>query len=113
MQKIIAAKTHTLVSLTNQELVALSNCVNEVVNNSNVDEHNCHTRIAMSLPELRSLLGDLGSAIDAAGTDPFELFEANKEGFSIQLRAISALGCPADLSYEHTLQRIQQLEDKS
>lgn len=52
-------------------------------------------------------------ASDAAGSDAFEIFEAEKEGFSIQLRAISALGAPADLSYDHVVRKIGALEDQT
>lgn len=113
MRKIIAAKTHTLLSLPNQELVALANALNEVLHNSDISAEDCQARVGVSLEELRRVHQEISAVVDAAGTDAFEVFEADKEGFSVQLRAISALGAPADLSYDTVLSKISGLEDQS
>jgi len=110
MRTIIASKTHALISLKNEELIALSNTLNEVLNNSSISIEDCQTRIGFPHEDLQRLFAEIASAVDAAGSDPFELFEATKEGFSLQLRAISAIGAPADLSYDATLQTITELE---
>jgi hypothetical protein len=113
MRKIIAAKTHTLLSLPNQELVALANALNEVLHNSDISAEDCQTRVGLSLEELRRVQGELSAIVDASGTDAFEIFEAEKEGFSIQLRAISALGAPADLSYDTVFSKVGNLKDQA
>jgi hypothetical protein len=113
MRKIIAAKTHTLLSLPNEELAALANALNEVLHNSDISAEDCQTRLGVSLEELRRVHGEISAVVDAAGADAFEIFEADKEGFSIQLRAISALGAPADLSYDAVLTKIGKLEDQA
>lgn len=109
MRKIIAAKTHTLLSLPNEELVALANVLNEVLHNSEISAADCETRIGVSIEELCRIHAEISTVIGAAGVDAFEIFEAEKEGFSIQLRAISALGAPADLSYDDVVQKITAL----
>ena len=62
MQIVHSGKSR-LFSFSDAELVAINNCINEVVNNSNVDEHDCHTRIGITLPELEALLSEVGAAI--------------------------------------------------
>ncbi len=113
MRKIIAAKTHTLISLSNEEVVVLSNALNEVLHNSNVSADDCHARIGVSLAELQRIHVEISGIVDLAGADTFEIFEAEKDGCSLQLRAISALGAPADLSYDGALQKIRELEGAS
>lgn len=112
MRKIIAAKTHTLLSLPNEELVALANVLNEVLHNSSISAEDCATRIGVSLEELRRVHREISAVVDSAGTDAFEVFEAEKEGFSIQLKAVSALGAPADLSYQDVVRKITALSDE-
>jgi hypothetical protein len=111
MRKIIAAKSHTLISLPNEELVTLAKILNEVLNNSDIAAQECRTRIGVSLEELRRIHDEMKHAVAAAGSDAFEIFEAKKEGFSIQLRAVSALGAPADLSYDGVVRTISTLQD--
>jgi len=113
MRKIIAAKTHTLLSLSNDEVVALANALNEVLHNSDVSAENCGARIGVEFGELQRIHEEIAAIVDLAGTDSFEIFEAEKDGCSLQLRAISALGAPADLSYDGAVQKIQELEDTS
>ena len=111
MKKVIAAKTHTLLSLPNEEVVAVANVLNEVLNNSDISEEDCASRIGVSIKVLRRLHQEIAAAVDAAGSDSFEIFEAEKEGYSLQLRAISALGAPADLSFDAVVRKIRTLDD--
>ena len=111
MRKILAAPTHTLLSLPNQELAALSRVLTEALLHSGLSAQNCAVRTGVSLEELRRIHRELTTVVAAAGTDAFELFEAEKEGFSLQLRSITALGTPADLSYHEVFRQLSSLED--
>ena len=54
-----------LLALSSHELVALSNCVNELLHNSDVDEHDCQSRIGITHQKLKSLHRDLLTAIES------------------------------------------------
>lgn len=112
MKKVIAAKTHTLLSLEHQELVALNNCVNELLNNSSLTSDDCEARIGMKIDTLRELGATLSATVDAAGSDEFERFDAWRDGASIQIIAISATGDPADRSDDSVRQTIPALDSE-
>ncbi|MEI6051895.1 MAG: hypothetical protein WCQ44_04270, partial [Opitutaceae bacterium] len=99
MRTVIAAPTQTLISLSNDELIALSNCLNEVINNSDIDERDCGTRVGVSLNELRNIHSSIKESLAMKRADSTELFQMWRDGFSLQLKAISAFGDPADLSF--------------
>lgn len=110
MNKVIAAKTHTLLSLEHQELVALHNCVDELLYNSSLTSDDCEARIGMKLNTLRELGATLSATVDAAGSDEFERFGAWKDGESIQIIAISAAGDPVDLSDDEVRKTLLHLK---
>lgn len=110
MKNVIAAKTHTLLSLKHEELIAVNNSLNELLNNSSITSEDCQTRIGMTLNALRELGTAFSAAVDVAGTEEFERFHAWKDGASLQLIAISAAGDPADLSYDEVRRMIPPSE---
>lgn len=110
MKTVVSAKNYTLLSLKHQELVSVYNCLNELLNSSDITSEDCETRIGMKLNALRELLSSFSAAVDNSGRDEFERFEAWKEGESIQIIAISAAGDPADLSYDEVRQTIHALQ---
>jgi hypothetical protein len=112
MNTVIAAKTQFLVSLSSEELTALANCANEVLHNSTVDEHDCATRVGIDHEKLRSLHRDLITAIDSEKAPDTEVFDAWHDGASIQIRAISVFGDPADLSFDAVKNKIQPILDE-
>ena len=111
MKVVIASNTRHLVSLSNEELVALANCANEVLHNSTLDERDCHTRLGLDYEKMKSLQRDLGAAVESKKSSEAEVFEAWRDGASIQIRAISAFGDPADLSFEEVRSTIQPILD--
>ncbi len=112
MKTVIAAKDQLLVSLSNEELIALANCANEALHNSTVDEHDCATRLGIGHEKLKSLHRFLRAAVDSEKAAALEVFEAWRDGASIQIRAISAFGDPADLSFDEVRDKIQPLLDE-
>lgn len=111
MRKIISAPTHTLVSLPNPKLAALARVLSDALAHSDLTAQNCPARVGVSLEELHRLQREIAEIVAAAGTDAPERFVAEREGFSLQLMAISALGTPADLSYHDVFRKISSLED--
>lgn len=111
MKTVIAAENQLLVSLSGEELTALANCANEVLHNSTVDEHDCATRLGVEYKKLKSLHRDLIAAVDSEKAPAAEVFEAWRDGASIQIRAISAFGDPADLSFDEVRDKIQPILD--
>ena len=109
MRTVIAAPTQTLVSLTRDEVGALANSLNEVLHNSTMDEDDCHTRIGVSIEALRVLLKSLHENLDLPRATSAELFQAWGDEYSIQLKAISAFGDPADLSAAEVKQVLMPL----
>jgi hypothetical protein len=99
MRIVIAAGTQFLLSVSADELLATSNCLNEVLHNSNVDEDDCHSRIGISRSCLQRLHRELGAAIASERSEP-EIFEAWIDSASVQVRAISVYGDPADLGLD-------------
>ena len=111
MKTVIAAKTQLLISLSRDDLTALVNCANEVLSNSTVDEHDCHTRIGIDHPKLKNLLSDLITAVDSDVAQAAEIFDAWRDGASIQIRASSAFGDPADLGFDEVRKKLQPILD--
>lgn len=112
MNTVIAGKNQLLVSLSREELIAIANCANEVLHNSTIDEHDCATRLGIDQEKLKSLHRDLIAAVDSEKTLAAEVFEAWRDGASIQIRAISAYGDPADLSSDEVRDKIQPILDE-
>lgn len=100
MRTIITAKERLLASLSNDEVLALANVVNELLNNSTVDEHDCTARIGIDLQQLKNLHKELIAAVESPKVDSLEVFEAWRDGESLQLLAISVYGDPADLALD-------------
>ena len=111
MRTVVAAKTQFLLSLSREELTALANCANEMLHNSTLDERDCATRIGIDQKRLNSLHHDLLAALDSEKMPDAEIFEAWLDGASIQIRAISAFGDPADLSFDEVRDKIQPILD--
>jgi hypothetical protein len=61
---------------------------------------------------MKSLLGVLGEALDSKSASATEVFEARRDDASVQIRAISAFGDPADLSFDEVRSKIQPILDE-
>lgn len=111
MRKVIAASTHTLLSLSNQEVATLALATHALLQQPGFTDATCPVQTGVTLPELRRLQRELAAVVASAGTDAFDHFEANREGFCLQLCAITALGTPADLSFITVLRHLHNLPD--
>lgn len=89
MHTVIPAPSQTLLSLSRDELAALAACVERTL---------ASPTNSLSRPVLESLLRDLRQSLETPRAPSTEVFDAWGDGFSIQLKAISAFGDPADLS---------------
>ena len=112
MKTVIAVQNRYLVSLSASELVALANCTNEVLNNSSLDEHDCHSRIGVEHRELIRLQQEISAAIESKKLDDTDLFEVWRDGESVQIRAVSVFGDPADLGFEEFRSKVQPILDE-
>lgn len=113
MKAVVATADRLLVSLSRDEVSALVNCASEVLHNSNLDERDCGSRIGIEHSELTTLLQQLAAALDEPLTPQTEIFDAWADGVSIQLRAISVFGDPADLSGDEVKTKILLLIERS
>jgi len=113
MKSVLSAAAQHLVSLSFDELLALANCLNEVLHNSDIDADDCGTRIGVGLEALAALHRDLKAELDRPAASQAEVFEAWRDGESAQIRAISVFGDPADLSLDELREKIQPLLDEA
>lgn len=109
MKNITSTKTQFLISLSSDELLAMANALNEVINNSDIDDCDCSTRIGIGYGQLKELHESTTQILEENNNRNGEIFEAWKYGESIQIRAISAYGDPADLGYEEVKETILKL----
>lgn len=88
---------HFLVHLTRDELVVVSNALNEVCHGVDIDDAEFQARLSVSRPTLQALV----TAIDGFLTTEPEAFEtvtAEADGCSVQVRCVSAQGGAVDMS---------------
>lgn len=109
MKTVIATESRVLVSLSSDEILALANSMNEVLHNSSIDEHDCHSRIGIDYHDLQELHRSLLEIIRLAKSPESEIFDAWRDGESLQIRAISAFGDPADLGLDEVSDKIRAL----
>lgn len=88
---------HFLAHFSRDELLALSNALNEVCHGIHIDDAEFETRLGTTRTQLASILSELGRGIDEPPSD-FEVMQAWADGCSVQARCISAFGDPADMS---------------
>ena len=103
MHLIHKTKHRYLVSLTPEELVGISNALNEVCHGIDIAEPEFHARLGHSRSELASILHQLSEVFAAADADSMELADAWSDGSSVQVRAISVFGDPVDMGTEEAL----------
>lgn len=109
MKTVIATEARVLVSLSSDEILALANSMNEVLSNSSIDEHDCHTRIGISYEKLQELHRNLLEVMRSEKSPVSEVFEAWRDGESVQIRAISVFGDPSDLGFDEVSDKLHAL----
>jgi hypothetical protein len=109
MKTVIATESRVLVSLSSDEILALANSMNEVLHNSSIDEHDCHRRIGINYHDLQEIHRSLFDIMRSAKSAEPEVFDAWRDGESMQIRAISVYGDPADLGLDEVSDKIRAL----
>ena len=106
MKTVIATESRALVSLSSDEIMALANSMNEVLHNSSIDEHDCLSRIGIEYLDLQELHRSLLDMMRAAKSSESEVFDVWRDGESVQIRAISVFGDPADLGLDEVSDKV-------
>ena len=88
---------HFLVHVTRDELVAVSNALNEVCHGIQIDDAEFQTRLSVSRSRLQEILADVSSFLTAPPAD-FDMVTAEADGCSVQVRCVSAQGGAVDMS---------------
>jgi hypothetical protein len=109
MKTVIATESRALVSLSSDEILALANSMNEVLHNSSIDEHDCHSRIGIDYHDLQELHRSLLDMMRSAKASESEVFDVWRDRESVQIRAISVFGDPADLGLDEVSDKIHPL----
>lgn len=109
MENITSTNSQFLISLNLDELVGLAGALNEVINNSDIDLNNCSTRVGINFDQLEEVHASTIQILNEKDKKDGEVFEAWRDGESIQIRAISAYGDPADLGYQEVEETIKNL----
>ena len=109
MKTVIATESRALVSLSSDEILALTNSMNELLHNSSIDEHDCHSRIGIDYHELQELHRSLLDMMRSVKSSESEVFDVWRDGESVQIRAMSVFGDPADLGLDEVSDKIRPL----
>jgi len=109
MKTVIATESRALVSLSSNEILALTNSMNEVLHNSSIDECDCHSRIGVAYHDLQELHRSLLVLMRSDKSQQSETFDAWRDGESVQICAISVFGDPADLGLDEVSDKIRAL----
>jgi hypothetical protein len=103
MHLILKTNQRYLISFTPEELLGISNALNEICNGADIADAEFQTRLGQTRSEMASILQQIAPTFAAAETDSFEITDAWSDGGSVQVRAISASGDPVDMSSEQAL----------
>lgn len=112
MKNIVSTNSQFLLSLSSSELTAISNSLSEVLNCSSVTESNCASKIGITHNELKRLHKSVVQITEETDKNDGEIFQVWQDAASIQLRAISAYGDPADLGFDEVNSVLSHFSDK-
>jgi len=87
-----------LLSVSRDDLGAISNALNEVCNGVQIQEPEFQTRLGYTRERLSGILGQIGSFLRAEPSKTFEVADAWADGGSVQVRCMGAYGDPADMN---------------
>ena len=100
MNLVRAAATRLLVSIPREDLIGMSNALNEVCNGAGIEDSEFEARLGQTREDLRRSLRALVEALEAPVEASPELLTVWNDGASVQVRAVSASGDPVDLAVE-------------
>lgn len=96
MNTVIKTKDRALISIDNDEMLIIVNALNEVINNSDIDEVDCHTRIGVDLKRLKEMQQTAIKLLKSTEYK-YEVASVWKDGESVQVKAITVHGDPIDM----------------
>ena len=109
MKTILKNHTRTLLSLTADEMVAISNALNEVCNGIHIEDAEFETRLGLPRSVLQGILADLNTT---ASIPKAERSDAWSDGSSVQVICITAFGDPVDMSSEEARRFAEKILQK-
>ena len=100
MNLVRAAATRLLISIPREDLIGMSNALNEVCNGAGIEDVEFEARLGQTREDLRKSLRALVEALEAPVEASAEVLTVWADGSSIRVRAVSASGDPVDLGVE-------------
>ena len=110
MKAVLRATGRTLLSLSDLELITLSNALNEVCNGVHIGEVDFQTRVGVARAEAISVLAKMTAVIDAPAV-AFDVAEAWADSGVVMVRAVSVFGDPVELGEAGARQFAQKLTE--
>ena len=95
MNKVLRSENRTLLSLSQKELVGLSNALNEVCNGVHIPESEFETRLGVERVFLLRLFADLRSDAPLTLLDRSDVWA---EAGSVHVVCVTAFGDPVEMS---------------
>ena len=96
MNKVLETANRTLLSLSNEELVAIGSATNEVCNGLHIEDWEFHTRLGVTREFLRNLLGAMNLESHPSRRVS-ELLGAWEDQGGVMVRAVDVYGDPLEL----------------
>jgi hypothetical protein len=96
MNIVLKSNDRTLLSISSEELLGLTNALNEVCNGIHISKTEFETRLGVSRQLLTDLLKQLNSEPHAARRAP-ELLDFWVDQGSVMIQAISVFGDPVEM----------------
>jgi hypothetical protein len=97
MNLVLRSSDCALLSITAEELVTLSNALNEVCNGIHIDDRDFQTRVGVDRGVAIEMLRRIGLAINAPVSDG-EIAQTWSDSGTVMVKAITAFGDPVELS---------------
>jgi hypothetical protein len=88
---------HFLIHTTRDDLIGISNALNEVCHGIHIPDSEFETRLGCSRADLKTLLDGVSSFLASTPSD-IDSVATWSDGCSVQARCVSACGDPVDMS---------------
>ena len=111
MNVVLQAPDRLLISITADELLGISNALNEICNGVHLDDVDFNTRIGVSRPFLVDVLRQLTASDDGSTMQVASLSSAWHDGASVQSICVTASGDPVDMSTTEAAEFMEQLSE--
>ena len=111
MNVVLQATDRLLVSVTADELLGISNALNEICHGIHIDDAEFQSRLGVSRKFLASVLGRLATGADSTITRTDSRIAAWSDGASVQSICITASGDPVDMNTAEATAFVEQLSE--